>query len=333
MESRKHNTKYSQELLAYLYDLNGDYTQAKQAREKLCKTFVETCKKSLPSVIRGTVKDSSGAPIVGAQVTFLNNTDMHAVTDAKGEYELKFDTYPFSHIRVKAQADGHVDGIYTDSVNRYSYANSFVATHDFILEKPESIKEVTENEADSSGYYIIKSSRTTYKVPKNGLYYGDGTRFTGKKFSVSLYEFTKQSKLDDLITVDTFTPVYGYVGSLMKTFGMPYIQFFDPNKKELFIKSSNPMTITNRIYHMKELYNNSDHIYEALTHEDMTFLVQKTKELGGYPITYDFLIANHMLRWPTWWCLDRKRGIWDSVGIKVLSEDGDVELPFYSIRG
>ena len=107
----------------------------------------------------------------------------------------------------------------------------------------------------------------------------------------------------------------------MKTFGMPYIQFFDSDKKELFVKSSNPMIITNKIFHMKELYENSDKIYEALTLEDMKFLVKKTQELGGYPITYDFLIANNMLRWPAWWSLDRKRGVWDSVGMKVLSEE------------
>lgn len=332
LESRKQNTKASQELLAYLYDLQGDYIKADNAREKLCTVFSETCKKNMPSIIRWTVKDASGNPIVGAQITLLNDTNKYVITDEKGTYEIGFDTYPFSHIRIKAQADGHVDGIFTDSVNLYSQAHAFFAIHDFVLEKPEVNKEINETEVGNDGYFTVKSSRTTYRIPKNGLFYEDGRRFTGKIFFASLYEFTKQSKLDDLITVDTFTPVYGYVGSLMKTFGMPYIQLFDSNKRELFIKSSNPMTITNRIYHMKELYENSDHIYEALRKEDMTFLVQKTKELGWYPITYDFLVANHMLRWPAWWCLDRKRGTWDSVGIKVLSEEGDVELPFYSIR-
>jgi hypothetical protein len=229
--------------------------------------------------------------------------------------------YPFSHLRIKVQSEGHMDGIYTDSVNLYSEATTFTATHDFILEKPELVKEISETQADVNGYYTIKSSRTTYRVPKNGLFYDDGVKFAGKKFTVSLYEFTKQSRLEDLITVDTFSPVYGYVGSLMKTFGMPYIQFFDSDKKELFVKSSNPMIITNKIFHMKELYENSDKIYEALTLEDMKFLVKKTQELGGYPITYDFLIANNMLRWPAWWSLDRKRGVWDSVGMKVLSEE------------
>jgi hypothetical protein len=45
----------------------------------------------------------------------------------------------------------------------------------------------------------------------------------------------------------------------MKTFGMPYIQFVDvDSREELYIKSSNPMILQNQIYHMKELYENSD---------------------------------------------------------------------------
>ena len=61
---------------------------------------------------------------------------------------------------------------------------------------------------------------------------------------------------------------------------MPYIQFFDSNtKEELFVKSSNPMILQNNIYHMKELYDNYDQIYEALTKEDMKYLVEKSKEL------------------------------------------------------
>jgi len=55
---------------------------------------------------------------------------------------------------------------------------------------------------------------------------------------------------------------------------MPYIQIFDNlNKEELFIKSSNPMILQNQVYHMKELYENHDKIYEALTKDDMKFLV------------------------------------------------------------
>jgi len=88
---------------------------------------------------------------------------------------------------------------------------------------------------------------------------------------------------------------------------MPYIQFVDKDtKKELFVKSSNPMILQNHIYHMKELYENHDKIYTALTKEDMKYLVKVSSEKGGYPIDFDFLTTNNFLRWPAWWALDRK---------------------------
>jgi hypothetical protein len=56
---------------------------------------------------------------------------------------------------------------------------------------------------------------------------------------------------------------------------MPYIQFIDKKtKQELFVKSSNPMILQNQIYHMKELYENYDKIYEAVTKEDMKTLYE-----------------------------------------------------------
>jgi hypothetical protein len=62
---------------------------------------------------------------------------------------------------------------------------------------------------------------------------------------------------------------------------MPYIQFFDKkNNKELFNYKSNPMILQNNIYHMEELYNNHDKIYEAITKEDMKFLVEYSEEKG-----------------------------------------------------
>jgi hypothetical protein len=65
----------------------------------------------------------------------------------------------------------------------------------------------------------------------------------------------------------------------MKTFGMPYIQFFDADTdKELFIYSSNPMILQNQIYHMKELYENYDQIYTEVTLEDMEYLYNYSQE-------------------------------------------------------
>jgi hypothetical protein len=100
----------------------------------------------------------------------------------------------------------------------------------------------------------------------------------------------------------------------------------------LYIKSSNPMILQNQIYHMKELYENSDWIYQEVTDEDMKFLVQKSEELWWYPIDFDFLTKNNFLRWPAWWALDRKTWIWSNVWSRVLNVGGLMELPFYHIK-
>ena len=150
---------------------------------------------------------------------------------------------------------------------------------------------------------------------------------------VYLYEFTRDTVPDSLIEVDTFDQIMGYAGDLMKTFGMPYIQFFDTETdEELYVFSSSPMTITHQIYHMDLLYKNVDELYGPLTEDDMIFLVDKTEELGGYPIDRQFLINNELLKFPAWWCFDQDRGIWDNIGIKVLDKNGLIEAQFYTIK-
>jgi hypothetical protein len=64
----------------------------------------------------------------------------------------------------------------------------------------------------------------------------------------------------------------------------------------------------------------------------MKFLVEKSNELWGFPINFEFLTGNNMLRWPAWWTLDRKKWIWHNIGSRVLDEWWLVELEFYSIK-
>lgn len=203
---------------------------------------------------------------------------------------------------------------------------------DFVILPADKQVTLNTDTANENGEWEFESTQSKYRLKKDALYYLDGTGYTGKEVKVNLYEFTKTSNLDSLATSDTFSPVYGYVGSLMKTFGMPYIQFFDPAGKELFVHKSNPMILVNRIYHMKELYENSDKIYTALSKDDMKFLKKKSDELGGYPLDMTFLTTNNFLRWPAWWALDRKKGVWENIGSKVTDESGIVEVPFYTIN-
>lgn len=331
LESKERLSKFGSEVLAYLYEFEGRFDKTEEVREKACKEYPDTCKMKLTTYVVGKARDQAGNPVSGAKITLQNDEAVTTTTKEDGSYELKFETYPLSHLHLKAQYPGHSDGYADSLVNFYSGAPYFYDVKDFVLNKANVVAESDSAPTDGD-YYVFRTQQSEYRVPKNGLKYEDGRAFPGGKFSVYMYEFKKSDNIDSLANSPTFQPVQGYVGNLMKTFGMPYIQFFDENGKELFVHSSNPMILKNKIYHMKELYENHDKIYEALTKEDMEFLVKYSKEKGGFPIDFKFQVENNLLRWPAWWALDRKRGVWDNIGSRVIDVDGTIETPFYSVK-
>ncbi|EKD66204.1 MAG: hypothetical protein ACD_49C00060G0046 [uncultured bacterium (gcode 4)] len=322
---------YDAELLSYLYDLNWDYAKANASRESNCKTFPQTCSKNIDVIFKWKVTDGDSKPIAWAKIELLNISWNTIETNSAWEYEIKFKAYPFSHLRFKASMLGYSDWFISSSLNMYYLANSYIEIRDFTLNKANKTETISKDSA-KDWYYIFKTTQSTYKVPVNWLYYLNDKKFEWNKLTVYLYEFNKWSKIDNLMNVDTFNPVYGYVGNIMKTFWMPYIQFFDENENEVFVKKSNPIILTNQIYHMKELYENYDKIYEPITKEDMKKLVEVSKQKWGYPIDFKYLTENNMLRWPAWWVLDRRKWTWDNIWSKVINEDWLVELPFYSIK-
>jgi hypothetical protein len=74
---------------------------------------------------------------------------------------------------------------------------------------------------------------------------------------IYLYEFDNRTIPASLANIDTFDQVMGYAGNLMKSFGMPYIQFFTTDGKELFVQKSNPMALTYTIANMVNFVNNN----------------------------------------------------------------------------
>ena len=321
----------NRELLAYLYDLYGNYDKSSATRAKLCTDEASTCKQKIEVTFTGSVIDADGKALKGATVSLLNNPAVQGITDEKGHFNIVATTSQFSRLRIKATKDGYSDGFQAYEINFMGFPEVSFAPN-FTLTKAGSTLTITPDQV-KDGYYTFKTAQSTYRLPVDGLFYADGTPYTGKEFQVYLYEFNKWSKIDDLVHTDTFDPIYGYVGGLMKTFGMPYIQFYDTaSRKELLVHSDKPMLLTNTIYHMKELYSNYDKIYEAITAADMARLVAYSKEKGGYPIDRAYLISSKTLRWPAWWVLDRKRGVWENVGMRVVDTAGVIETVFYSIN-
>ncbi len=335
-EMEKYDSKATNkvELLSYLYDFVWNYDKAGDKRSELCDS--PDCKKETNVKFYWTILDQDGNPLSWVKITLLNNDEFFTTSWDDWKYELNFKSFPFSHLRFKASKQWYSDWFTSLSLNTYKdldWPNAYKLTINLNKNNANYSVDTLDSKYSGLEYYEFSSSQSKYLVPTDWLYLFDGSKWKWTKFDVYLYEFTKWDKIDDLVTVDTFNPVYGYVWNLMKTFWMPYIQFIDSDTwEEIFVNKSNPMILQNNIYHMQELFDNYDKVYEALTKDDMEFLVQKSLELWWYPIDFEFLTTNNFLRWPAWWALDRKKWVWENIGSRVISVEWLVELPFYSIN-
>jgi hypothetical protein len=176
----------------------------------------------------------------------------------------------------------------------------------------------------------VTTPNSTYEIPQGAVVDASGKSYQGP-IDIYLYEFTKGNPPESLMQVDTFDAVMGFAGDLMKTFGMPYIQFFTQEGVELHVMKSKPMVLTYRIADMEALRTNHDQIYSELTERDMQLLVEASRG-NPYVVDREFLINNQLLRFPAFWVFDRKRGVWDNVGVSVLDTQGTISTIFYTIR-
>lgn len=327
------NTK----LLAYLYDLSWNYNEAKNTREEICTKYISSCDINLNLNIYWKTVDSNWNQLSWVKIELLNDKSINTESDTNWNFILNFKFSSFSHIRIKSSIAGYSDWYSTISINDYSSEDKNKKYNvNFTLNKAHNttfINNDNKNNFKKWKYYVIEVPYSKYFIPIDWLYFIDWTKYINNNLIIYTYQFNKDSNMDNLLENDTFEPVHWYVWNIMKTFWMPYIQFIDKDSwKELFIKSSNPMILQNQIYHMKELYENHDKIYDKLTNEDMKFLVKKSEELGWYPIDFNFLTTNNFLRWPARWSLDRVTWIWSNVWSRVLNTDWLIELPFYHIK-
>ncbi len=248
----------------------------------------------------------TNAPLSGVTVELLNNKDIKTTTDSTGKYTFDIPLADSSRYRLRAWDPTHSDGFAAFST--YASGTTQSVYLDFTIHTPDKIVDISLARDTHDGVFTVTSSQSTYTIPVDGLYTTDGTIFRGDQIRAYLYEFTKHTNMANYMYNDTFDAVYGYVGNIMKTFGMPYMQIYDTEGNELHIRKTHPALLRNKIYHMKELYDNYDHIYTAITGEDMNYIVAASKtDPTGFPITRAWLISNHMLKWPAWWCLNRTK--------------------------
>lgn len=324
------------EFISYLYDLKWNYIDADKNRKKTCLENEITCNKKNKFELYGKILDENNKPIPWVKVVLLNNPKYFILSNRKWEYSIDLEYYPFAHLRFKASKKWYSDWFKTISFNNSNWNWNKRENLNFNLTKAHYFVKATRDDVkniNSKDYFIFETKQSKYLVPIDWFYYKNWNKWNNNTLNVYMYEFKKSDNINDLVSSDTFSEASWYVWNLMKTFWMPYIQFIDEKTgKELFIYKSNPMILQNNIYHMQELYDNYDKIYEAITKEDMKYLVQYSKEKWWYPIDFEFLTKNNFLKWPAWWALDRKKWVWEAIPAKVLNSDWLIETQFYSIN-
>ena len=324
--------------LAYLYELQGDYA-ARDAIYKDITDTCESCREQIPVTLKGKVIDLEGKPVQGATIDILGMNENTVQSDVDGSYTINVSAFVPGKVRVSALKKNFSDGV--ASVNTISKDKNFYNVDTIVLGGAVSIVTIdtqnktvsgSSNEVRQDGVFVVHTDQSTYEIPSNAIVREDGTLYKGE-VDVYLYEFSQGNIPDGLIQVDTFDEVRGFAGDLMKTFGMPFIQFFGSSGEELHVLSNNPMVLTYKIVNMSELRDNTLAIYSPLTNTDMQFLVDtSSKNAEAYPIDRNFLINNQLLRFPAFWVFDRKAGVWNSVGISVLDIEGTIKSEFYTIK-
>ena len=325
--------------LSYVSELTGDYAARDVLDARNCKDFKKRCLSNRIQIhISGHVLDTSGTPLEGVQVNALSRPDVAPVsTDVHGAYTITLAVNDLEKVRLHIVKRNFSDGI--ASIVIVSRLRTSYETADTTLSSPITIvtidtdkKTVTGelNAANPDGSFVIHTKQSTYQIPSGAFFHADGKPYQGK-LDVYLYEFARGSVPESLTTVDTFDQVVGYAGDLMKSFGMPYIQFFAPSGEEIHVFRSKPMILTYRIANMDDLRSNAAHIYRALTDDDIQLLIAASV---GQPYRIDrtFLIDHQLLQFPAFWVFDRRAGIWQNVGISVLDGEGTVRSKFYTIN-
>lgn len=235
--------------LAYLYELEGNYAARDAVYEDIVDTC-ESCREQIIITIKGRVVDLKGEPVQGATIDVLGVDEATIRTDVAGSYTTIVSTFVPGKLRISALKRNFSDGVV--SVNTVSKDKTLYEADPIVIAGAVSIVTIdtigktisgSRNEVRSDGVFVVRTDQSVYEIPGNAIVHENGSTYQGE-VDVYLYEFSQGNIPDGLIQVDTFDEVRGFVGDIMKTFGMPFIQFFNSYGEELHVLSNNPIVLT-----------------------------------------------------------------------------------------
>jgi hypothetical protein len=326
--------------LSYMYELQGDYAQRDAVNAVNCRLYQSRCAGTIPIVLSGTVVDMAGRPVQNASVTVLSHPELPAATtDVKGAYSFKLSVLPMEKVRVSAVKRNFTNGEASTivlSAGRSSYQlDPIVLTSPVLIVTIDTVKHTVTDPNDTAnpdGSFVLNATSSSYQIPAGAIVHSNGTPYAGP-LDVYIYEFTRDTVPSSLTSLDTFDEVMGYAGNLMQTLGMPYIQFFAPSGEELAVMKSHPMLLT---YHIPGMQDMLDNFYNRpqgpLTQGQMQTILAVSAGDPGFPITSQFLYQNKILTFPAFWELDRRKGVWENQGMRLLDIRGTMQAPFYTIN-
>ena len=326
--------------LSYMYELEGNYTKRDAVNAVNCTKYMTRCAGTIAAQVTGVVKDIGGRPVQGAHVSVLSHPENKgATTDEKGIYTIMISALPMEKVRLSAIKRNYSDGITSLIVlgagkKTYS-ADPIVLGTPITVVTVDTVKHTVTDPMDTvntDGSFVLHATSSTYEIPADAIIDKSGKPYRGL-VDVYIYEFTRDTVPQSLVTLDTFDQVMGYAGNLMQSYGMPYIQFFTQDGTELDVSSAKPMTLTYKIAAMNVLRANGDNNPAGpLTDAQMQTMLDVSTAIRGFPITRTFLVEHKLYTFPPFWVFDRKSGVWDNVGIRVLDMAGTIQTPFYTVK-
>lgn len=337
------------ETLRYIYTLGGEYPEMESLSQKICKKSRERCNDQ-DVLVTGTVLDPIGRPIENATIMALNYPALgKAITKEDGTFEFKLKVGALDKIRLRAVKRGYSDGFQA----LYVYHSKEVVLEEplikkeanFVLNQSHAVvlldldnrtlelkkKGIIKSVNFKDNQFHLWTKNNTYHIPVSSFIDKDEKPRSRGTVELHLYEFDRGSANDigDLVLLDISSEDGNrlFLGGFLQTFGMPYMQFFTKAGEELFVGKENPIDMSYQIVEMGELTDREDY---PVTEEELERLVQLSTELGGYPLTREFLIENELSHMPPWWMLNRKKGIWENVPFRLKNKEGLLESIFYS---
>lgn len=326
--------------LSYMYELQGAYAKRDAVNTESCNRFKQRCVNEIIIRVNGNVVDTAGRVVQGAKVSVLGHEEVNTVTtNQKGEFTIALSVKPMEKIRVSATKRNFSSGVASTIVlgaGKTAYRmDTIVLASAITIVTVDTVKHTVNASTDVArpdGSFVLHATSTAYEIPADAIVDAKGKPYRGV-VDVYIYEFTRDTVPQSLVTLDTFDQVMGYAGNLMLSYGMPLIQFFTENGEELDVTNENPMTITYRVAGMEDLKKNTDNsLPEPLTDAHMETLFAASKGDPGFPVTAEFMARHKIYTFPPFWVLDRGSGVWDNVGMRIVDISGVIQAPFYTIK-